>query len=129
MLKLKMVCGFNQMVKSYKYDKILLKKSFVETIKEINQPSIINDDQQYEIVPDLIELENNEKFKDINGNIYDIETRGERNVNNIYFKVKDVMIVFELNNLITTILNTNTVYKENEHYKYFNCKKIVMIKK
>jgi len=110
--------------KSYKYDKILLKKSFVQTIKEIAEPSIIiTDDKHYELAPDIIELENTEKFKDTNGNIYDIETRGERKVNNIYFKVKDVMTAFALENLITTILNINSVYKENEHYKYFNCKK------
>jgi len=107
--------------KSYKYDKILFKKSFIDTIKEITDPIITED--KYESAPDIINLDNNEKFKDDEGNILEIETRGERTVNSIYFKVKDVMIGFGMDNLITTIITINTKYKENEHYKYFNCKK------
>ena len=106
--------------KSYKYDKILIKKSFVETIKEINEPDKISEESKYEILPHIIELENNEKFKDTNGNIINIETRGERNVNNIYFKVKDVMIAFDINRLNETLIMTNTIYQEIIDYKYFN---------
>ena len=109
--------------KSYKYDKILLKKEFVETIKEINEPEKILEESKYEIAPDIILLENSEKFKDTNGTIIEIETRGERNVNNSYFKVKDVMIGFEMNKLSDTIIHKDSYFKENEHYKYFNCKK------
>ena len=36
------------------------------------------------------------------------------------------MTVFEIENLITTILNINSVYKENDHYKYYNCKKVII---
>ena len=57
--------------KSYKYDKILLLKSFVDTIPEISNPIIFND--KYETVPDIIHLENHEKFND--GNIIEIESR------------------------------------------------------
>ena len=108
--------------KSYKYDKILIKKLFVDTIKEINKP-IITDDK-YETAPEIINLENNEKFKDDESNILEIETRGERNVNNIYFKVKDIMNGFEMDNLITIIIDKRRIngYSENIHYKYFNCK-------
>ena len=108
--------------KSYKYDKILLLKSFVDTIPEISNPIVFNTESKYEVAPDIIHLENHEKFNDNDGNIIEIETRGERKVNNIYFKVKDVMIGFEMENLITTILNINSVFTENEHYKYFNLK-------
>jgi len=110
--------------KSYKYDKILLKKSFVETIKEITESVQIKEESKYDIAPDIIELENNEKFKDTNGNIIDIETRGERKVNAIYFKIKDVMIAFEVNSLDKNIHDKKTAFIENEHYKYFNCKKV-----
>jgi hypothetical protein len=106
--------------KSYKYDKILLKKSFVETIKEINEPEKISEESKYEIAPDIILLENSEKFKDTNGTIIDIETRGERNVNNIYFKVKDVMIKFGIEHLHDTLLKNCTSYNENNDYKFFN---------
>jgi len=107
--------------KSYKYDKILFKKSFIDTINEINNP-IISDDK-YELAPDIIHLENTEKFKDTEGIILEIETRGERKVNNIYFKVKDVMTSFRMENLQIVLLNNNRDgYNENIHYKFFNCK-------
>jgi len=107
--------------KSYKYDKILLLKSFVDTIKEISNPIIVDD--KYEVAPDIINLENHEKFKDNDGNIIEIETRGDRKVNSIYFKVKDVMIGFEMENLQIVLLNNNRDgYCENIHYKFFNCK-------
>jgi hypothetical protein len=110
--------------KSYKYDKILLKKSFVSTIKELSEPERIKEESKYDIAPDIIELENNEKFKDTNGNIIDIETRGERKVNAIYFKVKDVMIGFGIEHLDKNIHDKKTAFIENEHYIYFNCKKV-----
>ena len=40
-----------------------------------------------------------QKFKDENGNIIEIETRGERSVDKIYFRVKDVMEGFCLDRL------------------------------
>jgi hypothetical protein len=108
--------------KSRKYDKLFLTKTFVDTIPEINEEKIIINDG-IESAPDIINLEDGEKFKDIDGNIVKIETRGERKVDKIYFKVKDVMLGFEMENLNKVIINNNTNYIENEHYKYFNCKK------
>ena len=108
--------------KSYKYDKILFKKLFIDTIKEINDPIIT--DAKYDTAPNIIHLDNNEKFRDNEGNVLEIETRGERQVNNIYFKVKDVMNGFGMDNLITTIIDKRRIdsYCENIDYKYFNCK-------
>lgn len=46
--------------------------------------------------------------------------RGERNMNNIYFKVKDIMKYFNLPNLYTTLIDKRyDNYRENIHYKYF----------
>ena len=54
----------------------------------------------------------------------DIETRGERKVDCIYFKVKDVMVGFKMDNLDDNILDKKRGgYIEDNHYKYFNCKK------
>ena len=106
--------------KSYKYDKILFKKSFIDTIKEITEP-IITDDK-YETAPDIIHLDNNEKFKDNEGNIIEIEIRGEREVNSIYFKVKDVMNGFNMDRLNDIIIDKNTTYNENIDYKFFYLK-------
>ena len=76
------------------------------------------------ILPEIIQLDDNQKFKDDNGNIVEIETRGERTVDKIYFKVKDVMSGFMMDRLDDVILNKRRHgYIINSHYKYFNCKK------
>jgi len=111
---------------SYKYDKVFFKKEFIDTIPEINQDKIILYESNVELAPDIIYLEDNEKFKDENNQVIDIETRGERKVDGIYFKVKEVMVGFNMDNLLTTIIDKRKDgYIENEHYKYFNCKKMV----
>jgi hypothetical protein len=66
-----------------------------------------------------LNLKDEEKFTDCNGNIIEIETRGERNYKQIYFKVKDVSIGFQLENLITTILHKNGGYEEKVDYTYY----------
>lgn len=79
---------------------------------------------KYEEAPKILELENNEKFKDKNNKIINIEIRGEREHNKIYFKVKDVSIGFEMPNLNRTLLNTDTTYEKNIDYKTFVISKL-----
>jgi hypothetical protein len=111
--------------KSNKFDKVFFKKSFVETIPEINQEKEIVDDNNIALAPNIIHLEDSEKFKDENNNIIELETRGERKVDSLYFKVKDVMTGFKMDNLLTTIIDKRKDgYIENKHYKYFNYKKV-----
>jgi hypothetical protein len=108
--------------KSPKFDKVFILKSFVKTIPELNDETAkITDDKGIEKAPDIIHLEDNQKFKDTEGNIIEIETRGERNVNKAYFKVKDVAVGFSMDKLQDTILHKDTKYFENKHYKYFIC--------
>ena len=110
--------------KSYKFDKIFFKKTFVDSIPEINEEKVIVDDNNVELAPAIIHLKEHEKFKDETGNTLEIETRGERKVDGIYFKVKDVMTGFKMENIITTIIDkVKSGYIEGIHYKYFNCKK------
>ena len=116
--------------KTYKYDKILLKKSFIDTIPECNQvvnetnTNNIVDDNGIGLAPEIIYLEDSEKFKDNDGNIIEIETRGERNVDKIYFYVKDIMKGFEMENLNDVIIDKRREgYNEGIHYTYFICKK------
>jgi hypothetical protein len=103
--------------KSYKYDKILLLKSFIDTITEITNPVIVDD--KYEVAPDIIILENHEKFKDSDGNIIEIETRGVKP--NIYFKVKGIISNFDIAYLDKHIIDKDE-FIENQHYKYFSYK-------
>lgn len=111
--------------KSLKYDKILLLKEFVDKINEIKSDSISIDENGIELAPDIIELYDDEKFKDDNNNILEIETRGKRKYDKIYFKVKDVSDKFGFNRLDKIIIDKRNSYEINKHYKYFNCKSVV----
>jgi hypothetical protein len=102
---------------------ILLKKYFVDTIPEVNEEKIIIVDN-IESAPEILILDDNEKFKDDDGNIINIETRGYRKIDGIYFKVKDVMTCFEMVNLNKHLFDNKSAFTEIIHYKYFNCKKV-----
>lgn len=106
---------------SRKFDKVFFTKTFVETIPEINQEKIIVDDNNVELAPKIIHLKEHEKFKDDNGNIIEIETRGERKNDKIYFKLNDVSAGFDMGKLQDTLINSISNYKEIIDYKYFIC--------
>ncbi len=105
--------------KSFKFDKILFIKSFVDKIPELKSEEV-KDDNNIK-APLIIELKNDEKFMDNEGNIIEIETRGERAVDKIYFKVKDVSDGFEMPNLEKNIKDTKSAFIINNHYVIFNC--------
>jgi hypothetical protein len=69
--------------------------------------------------PALLILEDNEKFKDTDGNILDIETRGTKSRKNIYFKISDVSKGFDMKNLNTTLSHKEGGYEKNIDYKVF----------
>jgi hypothetical protein len=71
----------------------------------------------YEEAPSVLELEDAEKFRDADGNIVDIETRGERTRNKIFFKVKDVMTAFCMPNLDIVLRDTASNYERGLHFK------------
>lgn len=112
--------------KSVKFDKVFVEETFVYEIPEINNLSetIIKDDKGIEKAPEIIDLDNSQKFKDADGNIVEIETRGECSIDKIFFKLKDIMQVFELENLNKNIKDKKSYFKTDEHYKYFNCEKV-----
>ena len=68
----------------------------------------------------LLVLKDSEKFCDDNGNKSEIETRGKRDCEGIYFNLKDVMIGFEMPNLQINMYDKTTKYVKNEHYTCFN---------
>ena len=90
-------------------------KDYLEDVLEED-----NEDVEYENAPPLLELTDEEKFKDTNGNIIDIETLGEKHRNKIYFKVKDVSVAFGMDGLNKTLLNKDRGYVYNDDYKRFN---------
>jgi predicted GIY-YIG superfamily endonuclease len=106
--------------KEYQKAKLLIKEEWaVKNVpKLMAEPNA--DLYKYEEAPFILELTNEEKFKDLQGNIIEIEVRGERKHNNCYFKVRDVMDKFEMPNLNRTLNNKeNNEYKRDIHYKTF----------
>jgi hypothetical protein len=76
--------------------------------------------QQHEDVenaPPILHLEDSEKFHDADGNVIEIETRGERHEDKIYFTVKDVSVGFEMPNLNETLLHKEKGYTRSVDYK------------
>lgn len=95
---------------------LLLRKKWVDN-NMINADDVVCDIQE---APSIVILNDDEKFKDNNGNSVDIETRGERTPLGIYFLAKNVSVVFNMPNLKTTLLHKNRKYKQNADYKCFS---------
>ena len=110
--------------KSVKYDKVFIRNKYLDNceqyLNEVNNENVKND-KGIDKAPQVIILEDEEKFHDDDGNIVEIETRGTRNHDNIYFKVKHVAYGFGIKNLSNSLLNIDGAYKCNNDYKYFTC--------
>jgi hypothetical protein len=111
--------------KSMKFDKIFIKKDIINNIPELNNDAQdkITDDSGIQVAPHILDLEDNEMFKDVDGNLLNIEVRGERKSDKCFFKVKDVSEAFDMPNLQNIIIKENTMYDNQLHYKYFICEK------
>jgi hypothetical protein len=85
------------------------------------EDGIITNEQKLdlEIVPPLLELNDKEKFRDEKGNIIEIETRGIKTLEGIYFYGKDVEKMLEFVSIKDVLHETTTLYEENIHYKKF----------
>ena len=79
-------------------------------------------DEIIEEAPPIFELTDEEKFKDVNGNVLEIETRGERYEDKIYFSVKDVSVAFNMPNLKQSLLKKDRGYERNVDFKLLNLK-------
>jgi hypothetical protein len=77
------------------------------------------EEEDIENAPPILELEEEERFKDVNGNVIEIEVRGVKERNNIFFRLKDIMKAFEMPNLDITLREKTTSYEKGLHYKHF----------
>ena len=95
------------------------------TLEKIQENSIIQEEeeqeqQEIENAPPILYLNDSEKFHDAGGNVIEIETRGERQRNKIYFKVKDVSVGFGMPRLKNTILKKESCsFERGIHYITF----------
>ena len=105
--------------------KITNDKKEIDIEDNIEDDDIDNDNEEINVIeileaPGILTLDDHEKFRDYDGKIIEIETRGEKHQDKIYFKVKDVSIGFDLPNLNKVLLNTDRGYERNIDYITFN---------
>jgi hypothetical protein len=117
--------------KSVKFDKVLINKKIIDNISELNTNNTekIIDENNIELAPDIIELKDTEKFKDENNQVLYIETHGIRNLDSIFFRVKDISEKFNIKRLNDILLSTNNGYEVNIHYKYYTNDQLLSSKK
>jgi hypothetical protein len=117
--------------KSLRYDNVLIRKKYIATLEalqnELNGVDNVVDDDGTEKAPDIIDLADDEKFHDNEGNIVEIETRGERAHDGIYFRVRDVMMAFEMKSLSKNIQDEKSAYVADDDYKYFMRERICKV--
>jgi len=91
--------------------KLVLKKTFIE--EQINSP-------KKKTLP-VIRLKNSQKFKNSAGTTFDIETRGELEVNKIYFLAKDIGNAFGIKRIENYIKsNKGSSYVEDVDFIYID---------
>jgi hypothetical protein len=129
--------GWKACSMEYLRGKLLLKDTWVHThipgtspvspVSPVSPASEIVVGEAAKIIekaPPLLELEDHEKFKDADGNPLQIETRGERHDEKVYFRVSDVAKAFNMPNLASCLLHTTSDYKVKKHFTTFtltNC--------
>ena len=124
---------------SYKFDKVLVRKKWIdqnvvndsndsekddfidepENETDNNVDDEINNNDEISMAPGIIELKKSEKMKDNKGNRLEIEIRGTRDHDNCFFRVSDVAKGFRMDNLRHALLHKNSGYQKNIHYRYF----------
>lgn len=102
-------------------EKYSMKHGSIFITKELFDLTFGDKPEKLDPLPNLLEDEDLVFFKDKEENEYHVEMRGERKHDKIYFKVNDLMNVFENDHIKKTILDkTYSPYIIDIDYKLFN---------
>lgn len=86
-----------------------------ETDNNIMKKNTLNE------MPAILKLEENEKMRDIDGRILEIEVRGERHPKKCYFNAENISTEFRMPRLLDVLKDGKTgKYKEKKDYVYIN---------
>jgi len=83
------------------------------------QPSTSRVVKTYKNAPELVILEDREKFRDNDNNVFEVEVRGCREEDKIFFKGLNVQTVFGMTNIVKDIRKEQTNYVEKDDYEIF----------
>jgi flavin reductase (DIM6/NTAB) family NADH-FMN oxidoreductase RutF len=94
--------GWEESNETYSRSKILLKSDWVKSnvTKFVDMYGGNKTKPVLREAPPLLELEEHEKFRDEDGNVYEVEVRGVREEDKIYFRGRDIEKLFEMERLI-----------------------------
>lgn len=108
----------NQLVQteklSRKFGSIFINKDELSELFTTNESK-----EKLETAPPVISDSDLVFFKDDDGREYNITMRGTRDKKGIYFKVKDIMYLFEMQFLNKVLLDSDGNYEKDIDYKYF----------
>jgi hypothetical protein len=104
---------------SKKFDKLFVTEDWFD--ENFGEEELEEIKDNTEDAPPIIKLKENEKFFDNDGNIVEIEVRGERDIEKCYFKLEDISKGFDIIHLHEVVIDKNKKYNINEHYIYFYC--------
>lgn len=117
--------------REYKPAKLLISKTWADYNVPTLRPPLPLDDKiethknqettskNIQMAPPILELEEHDKFRDAEGNILDIEVRGERHYKKCFFLVQDVSKAFQLPNLRVVVSNETTSYIDGIDFIHF----------
>ena len=118
---------WNLSTEECKKAQLLIAKSWVDI--HYFKPAPVQTTETVESAPELVEseiktlpvleLSDDEKFKDVDGTILDIGTIGVKTVTGIYFNVKDVMKAFDIPNLDNSLRHPTSGYERGDHFDDF----------
>jgi len=121
--------------KSNKIDKLMLSCAWVNAKLGINESidekvtdepkadAKVNDAKDTKnYAPDILDLKDHEKLADDEGNVYEIEVRGERDLDKVYFSIKDLSMVLGIKGLTNNVSTVKRGYIEDEDYVKFYIK-------
>ena len=86
--------------------------------KWTNENIINSSDTTYEEAPNIIVLKEQDKFSDADGNKIEVEIRGERSPDKIFYLAKDIATAFDMPYLNKTLIDKKNTYTK-DHYKIF----------
>lgn len=121
--------GWEESHKNYNKAKILIKSNWVRSnvtkfLRESKpsevpekSPSFNIETRLLQAAPPILELKEHEKFRDDTDNVFEVEVRGFRENSQIYFKALDIQKLFEMDNLVRRLKQTN--YEREEDYILF----------
>jgi hypothetical protein len=117
--------GYKECSAEYKSRRLLINAEWVEANvpgfgMATPAPSATPPPKVYPPAPPILELKDHEKFTDDTGKIYEIEVRGERHVDKIWFKARDVEQMLKLDNITPTLMDAKSTYEQGSHFATFD---------